>query len=178
MPSSAEAPPPVNDLLPPLAEDLSIVWRVGWRRDDPALEADAMAFWARENLLGNEAAARARAKELNICAYVDGELAAVSTAVLRDTPFLKTRLAMHRCAVAEPYRRQNLSRWINVQSIAQLEAWSLAHPDEKVTGVGTVVQAKVDNAKTPVWRTGFMLVGYTKEGEQFRVAWFPHARLS
>ena len=165
-------------LLPPLADDMGVVWRIGWQENDEALERDAMAFWARENLLANAEAGRARIKELNVCAYVDDELAAVSTAVLRDVPFLRTGLAMHRCAVSERFRRQNLARWINVQSIAQLEAWSIAHPEEKVTGVGTVVQARVDNAKTPVWRTGFMLVGYTKEGEQFRVAWFPHARLS
>ena len=50
----------------------------------------------RENLLANAEAGRARIKELNVCAYVDGELAAVSTAVLRDVPFLVPDLPDHR----------------------------------------------------------------------------------
>ena len=47
----------------------------------------------------------------------------------------------------------------------------------QVTGVGAVIQAPLDMRRQPVWRTGLDLVGYTAQNEQFRVAWFPHARL-
>ncbi|MFO1014083.1 MAG: hypothetical protein U1E50_19480 [Caulobacteraceae bacterium] len=172
MPFPARVDPP-----PQVPDSLGVDWREGWRRQDPGLEADAKAFWVDNRLLTPGESVEQRAKQINLCAYVEGRLVGVTTASLRDTPFLRTRLAMHRVAVAPDMARHHLAHWLTVRSIEILEAWSLSHPEEKVTGVGAVIQAPLDSRRQPVWRTGLDLVGYTAQNEQFRVAWFPHARL-
>ncbi len=163
--------------LPPIPSDVKVEWRDGWRRADAGLEADAQAFWARNNLLP-AAKAMERTGEINLCAYVDGQMAGLSTARLRDIGFLRARMAMHRVAVEPGHQRVGLSSWLTVKSIEALEAWSLAHPEEKVMGVGAVIQAPLDTRERPLWRTGLDLAGYTAENEQFRVAWFTHAAVN
>lgn len=163
--------------LPPIPSDLNVEWRVGWRLADPVLEADAQAFWARNGLL-TAAMSIERTNEINLCAYVDGQLAGLSSARLRDIGFLRSRMAMHRVAVEPGHQRLHLSSWLTVKSIEALEAWSLAHPEEKVMGVGAVIQAALDWSDRPLWRTGLDLAGYTAENQQFRVAWFRHAVIS
>lgn len=161
-------------------EELGVEWRVAWRKDDPALEADAIALWRRLDVLPPDVDPTDRAKELCVLAYVGGAVAAVSTAVIRELPFLRNRFAMFRCAVAPEFRRHSLGRIISREAREAVEAWSLENPEEAVMGLATVVQSTDIQAQSraAVWRSsGLTLVGYSENNEQIRVAWFGHARI-
>jgi hypothetical protein len=154
--------------------------RPGWRHEDPELERDVVAFWRRLGILPPDVVPEARAKELCCLTYLDGQVAAVSTATLEVLPFLKARFAMMRIAVDPAHRRRHLGESILLSSRGLLERWSLATPQENVKGVAAVVQAaNIEELKRlPVWpKTGLNLVGYTVDGQQIRVSWFEHARL-
>jgi hypothetical protein len=160
--------------------ELGVEWRSGWLKADRILEADAKAFWQRLSLLPGGVDPDLRLDEIVSAAYVKDELVAVSTALVREVPFLRARLAMFRCAVDPEYRRHSISRKIAGHSKEVLEEWSFEHQDQGVLGMGTVLQNEemASRSRAAIWRTsGLVLVGYTDEGEQIRVAWFDHARV-
>jgi len=152
--------------------------RTVWRQDDAAIKADVKALWRRLSILPGGVDAETRADEIVCAAYCDGVLAGVSTAFIRELEFLRQRFAMLRGVVAPEFRRQHLGGRLLVQSRDVLERWSREQPGERVMGVAAVVQSpnllsKPRKAVSPLG--GFVLVGYTQQGEQIRVAWFDHA---
>lgn len=154
--------------------------RPAWRREDPELERDVVAFWRRLEILPPHVAPEARAKELCCLGYADGEVAAVSTAVIEVLPFLRARFALLRVAVSPAHRRRHLALDIVKASRHVLEQWSRGAPQEKVQGVAAVIQAAnlEERKRLPRWPdVGLDLVGYTDDGQQIRVGWFDHARL-
>ena len=158
-------------------------YRVAWRRDDPELERDAIAFWRRLGILPPGVSPEARAKELCCLGYIDGEVAAVSTASVESLPFLRARAALYRCATAPEHRRRWLVAQISVQSFAALERWSAEHPEAGVKGMAAILDTPmyVQMKRKPVWkfRKDFelVLIGHTNDGLQMRMAWFPGVRL-
>ena len=162
------------------ALDLGIELRVGWRKSDPAIEADAKALWARLGVLPGGIDPDLRADEIVTAGYVDCELAAVSTAFVRELPFLRQRFAMLRILVAPEFRLHSISRLVSGHDRKVLEEWALAHPEENCAGLATVHQADKRNQRKsrPVKRaSGLTLVGYTPEDEKIFVAWFDHVRV-
>lgn len=158
----------------------SVEIRAAWRREDPELERDVIAFWRRLDILPSGVAPEARAKELCCLSYADGEVVGVSTATIEVLPFLRARFALMRVAVSPEHRRRHLALEILKSTRTVLERWSLEAPQEKVQGVAAVIQAaNIEEMKRlPTWpRSGLNLVGYTEDGQQIRVAWFDHARL-
>ena len=154
--------------------------RPAWRRDDPAIEADAIAFWRRLAILPGKVAPEARAKELVAAAYKDGRLVGVTTATLDRLEFLRARLAMLRGAVDPEFRRGRAGLALALYSRDLIARWSSDHPDERVAGLGAIVESPdlIARQREPVWpQTGFVLVGYTKDGRQIRVSWFENFRL-
>ena len=171
-----------------------------WQQDDPKLMRDALQLWERAGLL-TPAVREQRAKELVALAYLDGEVAGVSTAVIHDLPQLRGRFAFYRCAVKPPRHRgtrQQTSRpqdastpWAPNHTISYalsgyartvLEDWSRTHPVEKVLGMAAVIESKGYRRKQrePLWPDyglDLNLIGYTPDGRQIRVAWFQHTRL-
>lgn len=165
---------PNTDTLP------HVETRAAWRRNDPDLERDVVGFWRRLGILPPDVAPEARAKELCGLTYVDGEVAAVSTATLEVLPFLKARFAVLRLAVAPEHRRRHFGESLLVSTKQLLEQWSLENPQEKVQGVAAFIQAaNIDELKRrPVWpKSRMTLVGHTNDGQQIRVVWFEHALL-
>jgi hypothetical protein len=157
-------------------------YRPAWRRDDPGLERDAVAFWRRLGILPPVVSPEARAKELVCVAYLDGEVAAVATATLEVLPFLRARAALYRSATDPEKRRRWLVAQIAAESVTILEDWAAANPQEAVKGMAIVLEnpflAQVK--QLPVWRyrhVALGLVGYSPEGHQIRMNWFRHARL-
>lgn len=59
-------------------------FKPAWRKNDPALEADAIAFWQKNKFLPKGVVAEERAKELCGLVYRDGEVIAVSTIIIKD----------------------------------------------------------------------------------------------
>jgi hypothetical protein len=149
--------------------------RQAWRRDDAEIEADAVAFWTRLNLLPKGVPAEARAKELIAAAYIDGKLVAVATATIEWIDFLRARFAVLRGATDPACRRSHAQLALAVPSRQALEQWARAHPEEELAGgLAFVTEGEWgDFAKLPVWpESELALVGYTTDGRQVRAAWF------
>ncbi|HWT11187.1 MAG TPA: hypothetical protein VN231_00365 [Allosphingosinicella sp.] len=154
--------------------------RPAWRRDDPRIEADAIAFWRRLNILPKGVSPESRAKELAAAAYRGDRLVAVATAELKRVEFLRARLAMVRAAVDPEFRRSHAALALAVYTREVIERWSAEHPGERVGGLGAIIESPdlVVRQKEPYWpQTRFGLVGHTPEGRQIRVSWFEHFRL-
>ncbi|WP_114953264.1 hypothetical protein [Sphingosinicella terrae] len=155
-------------------------YRAAWRRDDAAIEADAIHFWRRLGILPEGVTPEARAKELVAVAYRDGGLVAVATASVVRLEFLRARFAMLRAAVDPDFRRSRAALGLALFTRDLLERWSYAHPKEGVAGLGAIIEAPelAAHRKEPYWpATRLGLVGYTADGHQIRVSWFDQFRL-
>jgi hypothetical protein len=154
--------------------------RVAWRRHVPAIERDAELFWSEQKVLGPETSVADRSKELCIVAYQHGQIAAVSTAGLRQINFLGARVAMFRCTIAKEFRGRRLSYELMTRARQEIEAWSAANLDEKVMAMATIAQTKdahLGDGPGVFKGSGLTFVGWTANGERMRVAWFKHARI-
>jgi hypothetical protein len=157
-----------------------IQFKPAWFRADPIIERDTLAFWEANNLMPKNAVPQARLRELCTAVYDGDRLIAISTAKLTEVAFLKSRIAMWRCAIAPDRRGQHLSTEMGRYSREVLEEWSLANPGERVMGMGTTIQtANLDEKKKhPIWKaSGLVFVGYSAQDQQIRVAWFDHAEI-
>lgn len=155
-------------------------YRPAWQRHDAAIEADAIHFWRRLDILPRGVTPEARAKELVAAAYRDGKLAAVATARLARLDFLRARFAMLRAAVDPEFRRGRAALGLAIYTRDLLESWSYAHPEERIAGLGAIIEAPElgTRQREPYWpTTRFGLVGYTGDGRQIRVSWFEQFRL-
>jgi hypothetical protein len=162
----------------PTASALEI--RPAWRLNDPQIEADAIDFWSRLNLLPAGVDPRQRAKELIAVAYRDGQLIAVATATIEWFDHLRARFALLRGATDPAHRRSRAQLALAVPSRRLLERWALDHPEEKLAGGVAFVHPDEwgDFAKIPIWpESELILIGWDTEGRQVRAAWFDHYRL-
>lgn len=153
-------------------------FRPVWQLHDPQAERDALAFWKRIGVFKSEARMTEQLKQLCVLTYDGDELVGVSTAALRHIKLLNCRMAMHAIAVAPGARSHHTSTNTTLATIALLEQWSLDHPEEGVMGVGAIIQSSllVQNKRQAVWpNTKLTFIGFTAQGEQFRVFWFQHA---
>lgn len=154
--------------------------RAAWRRDDPQIEADAIAFWKRLDLLPAGQSPEQRAKELIAAAYRGDTLIAVSTATIEWFEHLRARFAVLRGATDPEHRRGRAQLALAVPSRKLLERWAIEHPEERLAGGIAFVNAAEwgDFAKLPVWPESLLtFIGHTTDGRQVRVAWFDHYRL-
>ena len=154
--------------------------RPAWRLRDPDIERDAIAFWRKLAILPADVSPEDRARELVAAAYKDDTLVGVSTATLNRLDFLRARFAMIRAAVDPEFRRSRAAFALAVYTRHLLERWSYEHPEERVAGLGAIIESPdlVARQKEPYWpQTRFGLVGYTKDGRQIRVSWFESFRL-
>ncbi len=147
-----------------------------WRRADPGFETDAIEFWTRLALLPEGVDPAQRAKELAAVAYRDDELVAVTTVALARLDQVRARIAMLRAATDPEHRRAHLSNALAIFTRELVEAWAKAHPEERVGGLGAVIESDHLRGweKRPVWPTTRLnLIGHTPDGRQLRLYWFP-----
>lgn len=160
--------------------ELGVELRLGWRRNDPAIAADAKAFWKDLSILPAGVDADGRVDEIVYAAYAGERLVAVSTAIIEEIPFLHCKMAMYRCAVAPDFRGRNMSVMISAHSLKALEAWSLANPDEDVMGMMAVMENETYKKKSHPHRapeTRLSLAFFNAQGQKIVIGWFDHARL-
>ncbi len=153
--------------------------RVAWRRDDPAIEADAIAFWERLDLLPPGTDPASRARDIIAAAYKDDALVALATATIELIPWLNVRMAVLRGATDPDHRRAHAQLALAVPSHDALRDWSIAHPEEKLAGAIAFVDESEwgDFLKRPVWpESGLEVAGYTPQNKQIRLRWFDHFR--
>lgn len=148
--------------------------RIAWRRDDPAIAADAIDLWRRNGLLPEGVDPAERAQELIAASYKDGKLAAVATAVIDEIDFLRARFAIIRGATDPEFRRSHAQLSLSVPSREALWSWAHAHPEENLAGGIVLVDRSEwgDFTRLPVWpESELALVGYDQHGRQIRVRW-------
>jgi len=151
-----------------------------WRRDNSQFEQDAIEFWKRLGVLPANVKPEERAKELVVVAYRDGRLVGLQTAALARLEQVRARLAMLRSLVDPEYRRSRISFALTLYARDVIERWSIEHPEERVAGLGAIVEAAqfAGREKEPFWpNTKFGVVGYAPDGRQIRVSWFEDFRL-
>ena len=156
--------------------------RPAWKLSDANIARDAKALWQRLTTLGPAEAER-RVSELCAAAYSGNDLTGVATAYLERLEILRGRFAFFRCLIVPGEGRVELARSLAILSRDLLERWSRENPDEEVLGMGAVIppNAYGERQGEPVWAEGGLnlnLVGYSRGGEQMRVSWFRHARVS
>jgi hypothetical protein len=153
--------------------------RIAWRRDDPAIEADAIDFWTRNGLLPEGVSPEQRAKELVAAAYKNGVLVAVATAVPEQIGFLRARCLRLRSMADPGCPRDDVEAAFAAPIRRALEGWAADHPEETLAGVVTFVEPRAwgELARMPVWPDSRLtLVGYLNDGRQVRAFWFDHFR--
>ena len=153
--------------------------RVAWRRDDPRIEADAIALWTRLGVLPRDVTPEARAKQLIAAAYSGDRIVSLCTAVVERIDFLRARFLVMRSLTDPEFRRSHAQVALALPVKGVLEDWAAAHPEEKVAGVIGFVEpgAWGEFARLPVapiW--SWTLVAYTHDGHQVRVVWFDDFR--
>ena len=154
--------------------------RPAWRRDDPQIEADAIEFWTRLELLPQGVPPEQRVKELIAAVYQGGKLISVATAAIEWFPHLRARFAVLRGATDPEHRRSGAQLALAVPVRRILEQWALEHPEEKLAGGLAFVRVEEWGgfAQIPVWpESELTLIGWASDGSQVRVAWFDHYRL-
>lgn len=158
-----------------------VVIEPAWRRNDKAIEAEAVAFWKRLDILPEDVAPEQRAKELVAVARRDGQLIGVSTAILEVYHPLRARMAVIRAAIDPGHRRSHAGIALGVGTREALESWAREHPQERVGGILAVI----DNLGLgtpllePYWpNTRLNLIGFMPDGRQVRAYWFRHFRFA
>jgi hypothetical protein len=173
-----QPPVPAPTVPPELLVDVE--FRFGWRRDDARIEADAIAFWARLGILPSGVDPADRAKDVILAVYKGERMVAVATAELGILPQVRARLAMLRGAVDPEFRRSHIGVAMLARARATLQSWAAAHPDERLAGLGAIVESRElgPRARQPYAPlSGFGVIGFTPDGRQIRVSWFEDFRL-
>jgi hypothetical protein len=159
--------------LTPAATDIDL--RAVWRVTTPRIEADAVDFWERLGLLPPDVDPAERARQLAAVAYRDGALIGVMTAALERVEPVRARLAMIRAAVDPEHRRTHVVMALLLATRSTIERWSQAHPEERIAGLGAVIESGelAERQRQPFWpQSRLGLAGYTADGRQFRISWF------
>lgn len=159
--------------------EVDVDLRAAWRRDDPDIVRDALAFWERLGILPPDLNPEDRARELAAAAYRDGRLIAVSTATVSLYPPLRAKFAFMRSAVDPEARRSLVSTALSVYTRDVIEQWSAEHPEERLFGLAAIIESADlrQRQRDPVWEnTRLNLVGFLGDGRQVRVSWFAHAK--
>tara|TARA_R110000868_G_scaffold4559_7_gene28593 strand:- start:84 stop:575 length:492 start_codon:yes stop_codon:yes gene_type:complete len=153
---------------------MTITYANAWRQNDRKLEQDAIALWTELNILPAGQSPEERAKQLSVVAYDDGKVIALTTMTVQRLEQLRQKFAFVRVLIAPGNRLQKLSTDMMRESRKVIEAYALAHQDENLAGMGAIFQAPGLGRRPIGLGGGTVLVGYTDEGYQVRVAWFDH----
>jgi GNAT superfamily N-acetyltransferase len=115
-----------------------------------------------------------RVKQLAMLAYDGDRLVGISTLNIRHFEQVRQTIAFFREVVHPDYRRKQVGRFLGRKTYKLIEEYALAHPEEKIGGMGAIYQAPGIGQRAVTREARLALIGYTKRNEQVRIAWFPH----
>lgn len=147
-----------------------------WRRNDPKLEADAIAMWNEMGVLHPNVRPEQRAKELVTLAYIGDRLVGITTAEITPYAPVRQRFAFGRILLRPEVEKQGIVVPLTLAMREELREWSKANPHEQVAGFAIIITAARYGDK-PVTAAGLALAGYTDDGFQVRLYWWDHFRL-
>jgi hypothetical protein len=156
------------------------VLKACWKSADATTQRDALKFWREEHLLPDIADAAKRLRNICVVAHDGPRIVGALEARVTRLEVVRARIAMLNLAVAQERRLANLAGELVLHARQVLERWSLDNPQEKVLGIGRIIQLRKadERSRQPVWEPSKLtLVGYTPKGAQIRIAWFKHAIL-
>jgi hypothetical protein len=151
-----------------------------WKTDLPDECEAVLAFWKRENALGDETKARERLTEIVLHARNEAdEIAGVCTAVPVTLPRLAQPMYYYRCFIGRDWRTTRLVLHLLNRAFAVLEGHAKAHD---YPCIGVVLELENDRfgetLREPVWtNTGFIYVGKSGRGLDLRLRYFKGAKL-
>lgn len=152
-----------------------------WKQVTPELKTELLAFWERNNALGNAAQAAQRADQA-VCVSRDdhGELCGVGTAVVRVLPRLRQPMYYYRQFFAEAQRGQRQTKPFAMRAKQILQEYNAALPAPEALGLLVELESKLlathyKRAHAP--EIGFTFIGYSPRGLQLHVSYFEGAVL-
>ncbi|MDO8290104.1 MAG: hypothetical protein Q7T44_12875 [Parvibaculum sp.] len=147
-----------------------------WKRNDPKLQADALALWQELRMLPPDIDLVQRATQLVVSAYIGARLVGVTTAEVQTHPPVRQRFAFGRILLRPEVEKAGIVVPMTIAMREELREWSKANPQKKVAGFAIAISAK-GYGKTPVTAAGLVHAGYNADGQQVRLYWWDHYRL-
>ncbi len=152
-----------------------------WRQVTPELKEELVAFWKRNQALGDPALAASRAEQA-VCIGRDdeGALCAVGTAVLRTLPRLRQPMYYYRQFFAESQRGQRQAVPFAKRAKEILQAHNATLPVPESLGMLIELESKLLDARYNLAyapKTDYTFIGYSPRGLQLRVSYFEGATL-
>lgn len=161
----------------PVTFDVSPVWK----QVTPQLKDEVLAFWKQNRAIGDPDRAQQRADEVVCIARGgDGELCAISTAVVRVLPRLLQPLYYYRLFFARSVRGQGQVIPFFNRAREVLQAYNASLPEPESLGVLLELESRYlaayhKDAYIP--EAGSAFIGYSPRGLQLRVSYFEGAQL-
>jgi hypothetical protein len=152
-----------------------------WKQVTPELKAELVAFWTLNHAIGDPARAEQRADEaVCIARGGEGEVCAVSTAVIRVLPRLRQPMYYYRLFFAKSVRGQGQVIPFYNRSREVLQAYNAGLPQPESLGVLLELESRYlatyyKRAYVPEADSTF--IGYSPRGLQLRVSYFQDAEL-
>lgn len=162
------------------ATDTHFDYIAHWPQGTPENGEAVLAFWRRENAIGDEAQSKKRLSEIILHATTaDGEIAGVSTAIPITLPRLAQPTYYYRCFIGAKWRKSRLVLSMLRKAGDVLENYAREH---NYPCIGIVLE--MENARfgqtlqRAVWSsTGFVYIGKSQRGLDLRVKYFRGAKL-
>lgn len=151
-----------------------------WGEVTAELRAELLAFWSRNRAIGDPEKARLRASQAVCIARADGELCAVSTAIVRVLPRLRQPLYYYRLFFAKSARGQDKVVDFYNRSREVLQAYNAALASPESLGVLLELESRYLDAcykRAYVAEGNSTFIGYSPRGLQLRVSYFDGAEL-
>jgi len=159
--------------------DSSVNFVAHWQIESAENDAKVVEFWKSEGALANDVKADERLRQVILHAEVDGEVAAVSTAVAMTLPRLGQPMYYFRCFIGKKWRASRLVFRVLNRSSEILEAYAR---ENKFPCIGVLLELEnarfAEKLQQPIWpTTKFVYIGKSQRNLDLRVRYFKGARL-
>jgi hypothetical protein len=162
------------------ATDTHFDYIAHWPQGTPENAEVVLAFWRRENAIGDETQSKKRLSEIVLHVVgADGEVAGVCTAVPITLPRLAQPTYYYRCFIGAKWRKSRLVLTMLHEAGKVLESYAREH---NYPCIGIVLELENtrfgQTLQRAVWPgTGFVYIGKSQRGLDLRVKYFRGAKL-
>jgi hypothetical protein len=152
-----------------------------WNRVSPDLRREIVHFWMAKNALSIQEAAEERAEEVVfVVRNLARQIVGLCTAKKIFSEQLNNFVYFYRTMIDPDYRRYGLALDLLIKTRDLLETQFTKEMERETIGILLTVENEDINAtfRKAVWpRTGFVFVGFNRNGHQVRVSYFKDAEI-